>query len=349
MNTISPRGFTITECCVTAGLLAVAIAVVAPPLSTVGCSSKRVVSRSNLATLAQAHVAYAGDWSGRQFTLVSDDVGAFGGCAGFVAAGNCLPDVLLGQACDGTSVGYPLGCQAGAACQNFPAAVPLAFSGSGDFGAYRLPNAVGFQAYVDGRFYSPTFYAPDDVGVYDQAEPYFDVDCEYAAPPAASPIFASYVRSPASMYSSKVLARQTGYKNPNSLADGYTSPPLGDAAYPELKLQMLEHNTIENTFGPCNPNYPGCVPFRFNQVYEGRPLGLMYDGSVRIVSPREAMESDLRAKATTPAGYVEKGLWLRGTPFGASGIGGLQSADFFVDTSYFYLTGDGILGRDVLP
>jgi len=74
----------------------------------------------------------------------------------------------------------------------------------------------------------------------------------------------------------------------------------------------------------------------------------MYDGSVRIASPLGAMNSDSRAQASAPSGFNQKGLWHRGTPFGPNGVFGNLSADFIVDTSYHWLTCDGIEGRDFI-
>lgn len=344
------RGLTLVEVCVIVLVATVAVAVALPPLASIGCESSRVVSRKNLRILGEAHVAYAADWEGRQFTAVPDDLGAFGGCAGYLNAGGCIDGISLGLDCRGSAVDIPIGCAgSGPGCINFSFSRPFNFLQTDHFGSYRIPNAAGFHEYVDGRFYSPLFYAPDDAGVIEFASPYFNAECGYAGPAGVEPIWSSYIRSPAAMFDPAVLSRQSGYKNPNTLANGYKSPPLGAAAYPHLKSHMIEHNAIENTFGPCNPAVPGCVPYRFNQVFETRPLALMYDGSVRILSPRDAMESDSRAQvAAAGSSLLQKGLWIRNTPFGSFGLGGTTAADLFVRTSYHYLTGDGILGRDVL-
>ncbi|MDZ4754280.1 MAG: hypothetical protein SGJ11_07260 [Phycisphaerae bacterium] len=235
-RTVRPRGVTIIEVSLLCALLVLVIAVAMPALAAIGCADARLVSRQNLATLAQAHAAYAGTWSNRQFTMVPDDFGAFGGsCASYLQSGNCIEGVSFGATCDGVEVGALIGCSP-SNCGNISLVKPIEFDGANQAeGAYAYPNAKGFQPFVDGRFYSPTFYAPDDVGIYERA-----------------------------------------------------------------------------------------------------------------VSPLEAMESDVRAKATAPASFNQKGVWHRGTPFRANGVFGQLSADFLVNTSYHWLTVDGIEGRDVL-
>jgi hypothetical protein len=346
------RGLTLTETIVLLALGATAVAVAVPPLTTVGCSSARTVSRNNLAALAASHVAYAGDFAGRQFTMVPDNLGAFGGCQGYLDAGNCLDGASLGITCDGSPFAPPIGCGAKGDCAAAINIVPMQFA-TDPFGAHRLPNAAGFQPYVGGRFHDPTFYAPDDVSTYDLAAPWFGVDCGYAAPIESAIAYSSYVLSPAAMFDPKVLGRLEGFRDPDTLSYGYRSPGLAVANHPSLKSHMIELNAVELTFAPCNPAASGdggdCVPYRFNQVWEARPLALMYDGSVRLLTPRAAQFADQRVRrASQGMALTEKGLWVRGTPLGANGVGGAEAADFMVDTNYHWLTSDGILGRDVL-
>ncbi|MFO0829960.1 MAG: hypothetical protein U0572_17595 [Phycisphaerales bacterium] len=343
---VGRRGVTLLEVCIVVALAIILAAISIPALATVGCSSMRTRSRQNLAALARAHTAYAADWTNRQFTMVPDDVGAFGGCGGYISAGNCITGASLGTNCNGLNIEFTVGCAGNANCGNFDYVNPIAFSGANvTFGAYRIPNAAGFQPYVDGRFYSPTFYAPDDAAIIGSVEPYFASRCSYAGV-ASAPVWSSYAYSPSAMLGLGVLTRQAGYKNPNTLATGYASPPITAAVYPSLKTQIMEFRAIE---GQCAPWDTPCDSYQFNQLYEARPLGLMFDGSVRIVSPREAMESDQRVKVTSSSQFlIEKGLWVRNTPLGPNGVGGAQAYDFLVDTSYHFLTGDGIAGRDVV-
>jgi prepilin-type N-terminal cleavage/methylation domain-containing protein len=337
------RGVTIVEVLVVLAVIALLVAVTLPSAATVGCNSFRAQSRANLATLAQAHAAYASVWNDRQFTMVPDAVGAFGGCANFVAQGNCLPDVALGAACDGGAVSIPLGCGP-SACENIAFAKAIEFGGpNAGFGAYRLPNAAGFQPFVDGRFYSSAFYAPDDYEIIDQVQPLLSSPCGFSGNPQQI-VYASYCLSPAAMWGLGVLSRQSGYKNPDSLATGYTSPSVNQCTYPSLKTRMMEFRAVDVD---CFLDPAGCGSYQFNQMYESRSLGLFFDGSVHIVTPREAMESDQRAKLAA-VGLVEKGLWIRGTPLGPNGVGGSESYDFLTDTSFHLLTGDGIAGRDIL-
>jgi len=66
---------------------------------------------------------------------------------------------------------------------------------------------------------------------------------------------------------------------------------------------------------------------------------LFFDGSVRIMTPREPMFAEDRANTL---------LWMRNTPFGHSGVNGNQSGDFLVNTSAHFLTTFGIAGRDTI-
>jgi type II secretory pathway pseudopilin PulG len=339
------RGVTIIEVALSVAIVIVVLAVTIPSLATVGCTSFRAQSKANLAALSQAHIAYAADWSDRQFTMTPDNVGAFGGCANYVAAGKCIPNVSYGLDCNGNEVGVPIGCGPSANCTNFDTAKPMNFAGpNAGFGAYRIPNAAGFQPYVDGRFYSPTFYAPDDYAIIADVEPLLSSPCGYAGDPGA-PIYSSYCNSPAAMWGLGVLKKQTGYKNPNTLVNGYASSPVTACVYPNLKTRMMELRALD---APCYSELGPCDEFWFHQMYEARSLGLMFDGSVRIVSPREAMESDTRVKFSSQPPMVEKGLWVRNTPLGANGVFGNLNYDLLADTNFHLLTGDGIAGRDVI-
>lgn len=341
---LARRGATIVEALAGALLAVTLVAVAVPSLATVGCTGFRAQSRANLSALSFAHASYAASWGDRQFTAVPDDVGAFGGCAGYVGQGQCLPDLALGTACDGSPVAVTLGCGA-SACANIDVVKPMAFSGAlAGFGAYRIPNAAGFAAYVDGRFYSPTFYAPDDEAIIGDVAPLIASSCDFAGA-ALPPIYSSYCNSPAAMWGLGVMTKQSGYKNPDTLAGGYASPAVGQCTYPSLKTRMMEFRAVDVE---CYPDAGACPTYQFNQMYESRSLGLMFDGSVGIVSPREAMESDLRVKATGQPGMTEKGLWSRYTPLGSNGVGGSGAYDFLVDTSYHFLTADGIAGRDII-
>jgi hypothetical protein len=89
-------------------------------------------------------------------------------------------------------------------------------------------------------------------------------------------------------------------------------------------------------------------PWYFNHGYNSAPATMYFDGHVAVTGVADAMEADARAKVTANPTLAEKGLWHRGSPFGADGYWGAQSYDFLVDTSYHILTTEGIRGRDVI-
>jgi hypothetical protein len=101
---------------------------------------------------------------------------------------------------------------------------------------------------------------------------------------------------------------------------------------------MIEHGWLQKH--PPGYDLPG--DYLFNASLQSQPVTLFYDGSIRLLSVREAIESDAR--------FVHQndyGLWSRDTPFGDSGY--LSGIAFdFADTSYHVLTTDGIRGRDTL-
>lgn len=342
----SRTGATLVEALVILAVGIVALAATLPVLASISCDARRVRSQHNLATLAQAHAAYAASWDDRQFTLVVDDLGVYNGsCPNYTAVNGCHPPVILGFDCDGFQWGYFMGCVAGS-CANIAAAKPFQFQIGNAFGAYRLCNASGFNAYVNGRFYDQTFYAPADQGPYEQAAPAFGLDCGFVDLTGGQPVFSSYVLSPAAMFDKKVLSLNPGsgtlYTNPNSLADGYTSPTTSQATYPELKTRMIEHHWMYNAPKPCNPAFAGCAPYLFNHGIESRPEACFFDGSVRALGPYEA---NLAESRTQPQGFK---LWSRDTPLGSGGYFMNQSFDSFGLSSYHILTRDGIAGRDVL-
>lgn len=349
----TPRGLTLVETLVACGACAVLIGAVAPVIASMGCDDDSNHSVANLERLAQAHAMYAVDWNDRQFTVTADNLGVAGGsCATYTAMFGCHPPVILGNDCEGAPQGYFFGCGSGS-CANFAAAVPFTFA-AGDaagFGSFRLPNAAGFNEYVGGRFYDPTFYAPADQPAYDAASEFFGQPCGYVPPqaPATGPILSTYATSPAAMFDPAVLSKNPAtlqyWKSPGSFADGFKSPTVSQAVYPDLKTRMIEHNWLRKPPSPCNPNFGGgCTPWFFNHGFESIPNALFYDGSVRILGTMKAQQDDQRAQLS-PGGAP---LWSRSTPLGSNGYFTNQSHDFLTDTSHHILTVDGIAGRDTL-
>ena len=72
------RGFTIAELLVLLLLVAILLALTIPVMARGRRNSQVDVSLNNLVALGVAHVTYAMDWNGRQFTVVVDDLSYYG-------------------------------------------------------------------------------------------------------------------------------------------------------------------------------------------------------------------------------------------------------------------------------
>jgi prepilin-type N-terminal cleavage/methylation domain-containing protein len=356
-TTGNARGFTIVELLVVVSIIALLIAILLPAIGKARDAALVTQSLANLRNLSAANSAYGADWSDRQFTAMPDDAGLVSGNCGAYLAIACPPQQLLGWAANGAMWGYFLGAGGQCAqygypgdCGNWVVYKPIEFTGAdAGFGSFRLPNVKAFAGYVNNKFYDPVMWAPKDKINIAIAEKYWSLADQFTTV-GQEIAFSTYCWSPAAMYAPDVFGNATaqnfGFRNPNTLPGGYRSPAVGMAVYPDLKTRMLEHSWLQNAESQVNSNFAGGnEPWYFNHGYNSSPATLFFDGSVRVMGVGDAMESDARAKATAVASG-EKGLWHRGTPFGANGYFGAQSYDFLVDTSYHILTTKGILGRD---
>jgi prepilin-type N-terminal cleavage/methylation domain-containing protein len=347
-------GFTIVELLVVVSIIALLIAILLPAIGKARDAALVTQSLANLRNMGTANASYSADWSDRQFTAIPDDVGLVNGsCATYLQQVACPPQQLLGWAANGAMWGYFLGStglcgQYGypGNCGNWVVYKPIEFTGAdAAFGSFRLPNVKSFAGYVNNKFYDPVFWAPKDKINLAIAEKYFSLPDQFNTNNQEI-AFSTYCFSPAAMYAPDVF--DPVFKNPNTLAGGYRSPAVGQATYPDLKTRMLEHSWLQNAESAVNSNFAGGnEPWYFNHGYNSAPATLFFDGHVAIMGVGDAMESDARARATN-TNPGEKGLWHRGTPFGANGYFGAQSYDFLVDTSYHVLTTNGILGRDTV-
>ncbi len=362
-------GFTIVDLLILLVVVTVLISLALPTLARARGDSMIQESMANLSMLSVAHVMYAADWNGRQVTWAVDDLAAFGndvedycdnhgGCYYYTDPG-CHPPVLAGWGCNAYG---DCGLWGYWPCV-FPysghdwVVNPINFPGGSNqesfdgFGHFRLANSKAFHDYVNGRFYDPTFYAPNDTVPYDLAAPFFESPWEYDAE-GNPPSWVSYVLSPAAMYHSDVMRSNAagGWQNPWDLDYGFQSPGLFQAQYPDLKTQMIEHHWVQNPPAECNPapppiyGYDGCEPYFFNHGIDSTPATLFYDGHVRLLPNTEVFAADQTVLKQT--GGVD-GLWHRGTPFGEDGYYISYGYDG-APLSHHILTTDGILGRDTL-
>ncbi len=353
-------GFTLLDLMLTIVAATIILALALPAIARGRALSGVDVSMNNLITLGVSHAIYAADWDGRQYTIVVDDLDAYGGheSDAYYNYGNIHgqdhPPLLLGWYDQGLWAYWMSHTGNHGMCQ------PLVWPGGPEhlvgFGSFRVPNAKQFHDYVDGRFYGDTFYAPNDTIAYGLVEWAFDDPAEYLPTSVmggsgGSCLWSSYCFSPAAMFHPDVMRAEAdgGWQNPWKIDDGFKSPGLFQAQYPNLKTQMIEHHWNQGAPpDPCNPafeegTYDGCEPYYFNHALVSEPATLFYDMSVRLLPNAEVLAADEQLIAQT--GY---GLWSRDTPFGEDGYFSQYGYDG-LQLSHHVLTTDGILGRDTLP
>ena len=138
------------------------------------------------------------------------------------------------------------------------------------------------------------------------------------------------------------------WQNPNTVAtgEGYKSPSNAQCLYPSLKTRLLERHCMEPYLGANPAVAGGQTPYQWNHSFRARSYAAFFDGSVRLFTTGEAMDSEARARV--PGASQPARLWVRSTPLGQQGFGGNIAEDFLVSTSVHYLTASGIRGRDTL-
>jgi hypothetical protein len=346
------QGATRADVIVGVGCAAIAFSVAIPVLARNSVDSGEARSLSNLRVLAAAHEAYSQTFSGKQLGVIPEDAGLVNGnCAVYVSTIACPPQLLLGLGSSGGWWGYFLGSSGFCAqgnwpgnCGNWVAYKPLQFTGAdAGFGSFRLGNAVAFNSFVDGRFYSDTFYSPNDRLNYETSARYRDEVVQFESF-SGEIALSSYCLSPAAMYHPGVLAHANdGYKDPNTFPEAYVSPTVSQCAYPELKTRMIEHqwNVGAPSFG-TNVGTSIKDAWLFNSSALASPNGFFFDGHVSRVSNAQAIADDKALFDSTG-----QRLWSRTTPLGELGYRN-GSATEGERTSHTILTIDGILGRDLL-
>lgn len=364
------RGFTLID--LVALLVGIVLlAVIAIPTLGAGRTTSGVQqSMSNITLLGLAHALYGMNHNDRQLTHVVDDIASYGEDGDeafseyrsehyeFGDPSTAHPDMLAGWGTDTSGAGpylfryvlngtFPAHEDWAGSPINFPETGILA-----GFGWFRLANLRLLHSYVGGRWYDPTFYAPNDSVPYAWAEPFFDHPWEVVdvSISGGTHAWTSYVLSPAALFNPEVMRHPDagGWQNPWSLDYGLQTPNFSAALYPNLKTQFMEHHWLQNApADQCNPHYfggtySGCEPYYFNHSLASEPVTLFYDMSVRLLPNTEVKAADDQLIAQT--GY---GLWSRDTTFGIDGYFNTLAHDP-VGLSHHILTTDGIRGRDTL-
>lgn len=384
------KAFTIIELLVLVSLVALLIAVLLPAIGKARDQAYITKSKSNLRQLAVAHATYAAAYNDQQWTNISHDVAQYGSelHSALVAVFQTgrltnsdhwdtttgLWSTSLGEANDNV---YSIK-------SNF-LAPPISLGQYGSsmesryMGSFRAIQSRSFNQYVSGRYFDSTFYPPKDRLMIEAAGTCFDGAGEYCLVPNAakgylppgesgasgvsmgSRLFApysSYVLSPAAMYNPEVFSLGPTFSEEDiwQIPAAFRSPTFSQARYPDLKTHMLEHHWLQHPARECNPSIAlessiGCSPTYFNAGIESIPVTLFYDGHIRMLSHREVIDADSKARAT--GGSIHAGLWHVGTPLAPIHY----RSDFaytppgesiFRPSSFHILTRHGILGRDTI-
>lgn len=331
------RGLTIIETCVAIASVAVIMAMTTTVLAT---RRGGVDAQAKLALLAQAHACYAADWNERQWSALPYDTGQFSNpCSSYPA---CVPQQLLGFDTNGALWGFFLGSgvcsQAGypGSCGNWTMYVPLDFSQR--YGAFRIPNTIGFREYVSQKFYSEEWFVQDDPG-YAAASALFGVPAEFTYSSASNNYTdSSFCLSPAALFNPGVFrAREAGgYQSPTQFADSYRTPSVTQCTHPSLKTRMCEYGWYRGA--PADG-------LAFTAGLESSPYTMFFDGSVSSVRMADAQQQDFTVYDASP---TKDGLWTRETPFGKFGWDPMDQRFEGRASGFHMLTRDGILGRDLL-
>ena len=334
------NGFTIIDLAATAAAGVVLAGTAMPVLSHGSAMSGREQSRANMQELGDIHTMYALDHEDRQFSLLPDDF--TGSATQYQLQHGCIEPLVLGTDMDGAQWGYYLSCGGqGGNNGNIVMYSPMSFTNPFD-GLYRMANTPRINAYANGRFHDPLFFAPDDPARRDGDLKLMrsGADFGFSSPPFGY-TRTSYTMSPAAMWSPRVMGDGQRMKNaqfrpPNGAQQDYRSPRVSECLHPSLKTRMMEHHATNNAPAPCNPAFAGCVPYLWNQSIETRNLALFYDGSVDEFGIEETMVAEDAVGAR---------FSLRNTPLGQLGVYG-QFAQGGLTSSAHFLTTFGIRGRD---
>lgn len=344
------RGFTLIELLVVISIVALLIGILLPAIGKARDSAKVAKSMSNLKQFGSAHNVYSSEWNGRQWTCVPDDLSiilSFGGYPSqFSTGGNQanIPSVPLGFDQNGNYYETRWSLYL----------LPMWYPGNCSQGVFRYFQSRPLNQYFNGKTFDPIFWAPKDYTIDERIFQWYGDPGQWPGPQAPHPSannpywFAStYCHSVAAMVNSEVYDKPVsagglGPKRAVQIASGHKSPSLGQARYPDLKTHVLEHYWLQQ-----NPSeyIPGSdVPWFFNMGADSTPATLFYDGHVRMMSVREAVQSSQR-------NIAQSGYALDSTDVGCFGTGGyfenyVYGGNGNAINSYHVFTTEGILGRD---
>jgi len=328
-------GFTLIELLVVISIIALLIGILLPAIGKARDSAKVAISQSNLKNFGTAHATYASEWGGRQWTTAIDDLAIhFPAPSGNYSAPQ--PPVPLGFTRDGDHASTTQGW----------AITPMWFGGGNcSLGSFRAFHTKPFNQYINSKVYDPIFWAPKDYTTDDQIQQWIEDPGEWVS--GASFFFSSYCTSVAAQVSPDVYRGQqdNGSESPWAFAAGFRSPNLSAARFPDQKTHMLEHYWLQNNPSEAIPGTGG-VPWFFNLGPDSTPATLFYDGHVRMMSVREAVQSSNRVEAqgADPLDADDPACFGSGGYFESFAYNGATNEI----NSYHVFTRDGIKGRDTI-
>lgn len=345
--------------------LASALLIVATMITLLGAGrslTRELMSLSNLKTLAGAHVSYANDWDGRQFTLTPENLALSNGTwpGYYTQFGVCPAPIVLGfgdtfPAGQGTGFwGFymPGPCSSVGQADNFGLYWPIQLDsiGGGElgFGTYRLQNVDGFNSYVNGRFMDPVFFAPSDAQAtaaigpgLESSHPFTYVLADYNS------TYSSYASSPAAMYHPGIFGGDgdPAFKSPFDFESASIAPTVSQCAFPDLKTRLLEYRWLQ-----APPMLPAISTFEtalFNMGADSTPMTLFFDGHAAALSVRKVItDNDAVVRGGAPELWMDTEIPI-GPWAGYEGFFSNLSIDD-ARTSFHVFTRGGITGRDVL-
>ncbi len=347
------RALTIVEVVAATAATSVLVAAISATASNLRGASNEAISMANLMQLGMGQALYAWDHGDLQWCGHQSDFGVGGAnCANYVNTIGCPDQHILGWGYSGDLWGYWLG---GGMCPpNYPGNCgnwilywPNEWgTTNGVSGSWRLTQVRSMHNYINGRYFDPVYYAPNDRITYQRAARYFDAPAEFVSAGAGiANGSSSYGMSPAAMWNPQVMRApaQGGFRSPSTFADSFARQSLFGALHPELKSLLFEVNWNQGGKLPSPYGIEATQGvYRYNQGAAATPITLFYDGHVWFLPNQTAIDDDaaLRARGLD-------GLWSRDTPLGNMGYYGNMSVDGSI-TSHSVLTTDGLHGRDVL-
>jgi prepilin-type N-terminal cleavage/methylation domain-containing protein len=336
------RAFTLIELLVVISIIALLIGILLPAIGKARDSAKVALSMSNLRNFGAAFGTYTSEWNGRQWTTCPDDLtvilggppaGYAGNYGGFIPD---VPPVPLGFTRDGTHVATSQGW----------AIQPMWFTGNCSLGSFRAFHTKPFNQYINNKVYDPIFWAPKDYTITEEIVQWWEDPGEWPTYPAPVSFYVStYCTSVAAQVSPDVYRDELDgdSQRATDLAGGHRSPSTGTARYADQKTHVLEHYWLQQNPSESIPGAPG-VPWFYNMGAQSTPATLFYDGHVRMMSVREAVQSSAKV-------FAQTGRELDANDPACFGTGGYFEAFRYgteAINSYHIFTTNGIRGRDTI-